>query len=260
MQNESVPRSEPPAYLIGSVDNALQLLVLLHERSELRVRDVAAELNVAPSTAHRILSTLAWRGFVVQDRGSKTYRAGRVLVEIALASIKELDVRRRARSHMERLARLLHETVNLIALEDDGCRFIDGVEGDQMVRVSARTGTLLPAYATSGGKVLLADLPPEQLKLLYPNGLRKLTDNTVADLGTLQKELVTVRKRGYGLNIGESQIGLWAVAVAIRDRSGHPIAAIAVSTPTSRMLPPADIAVRVQALRETAEAIGADLL
>jgi DNA-binding IclR family transcriptional regulator len=69
-----------------------------------------------------------------------------------------------------------------------------------------------------------------------------------------------VRKRGYGLNIGESQIGLWAVAVAIRDRSGHSIAALAVSTPTSRMLPPADIAVRVQALRESAEAIGADLL
>jgi DNA-binding IclR family transcriptional regulator len=260
MQNGSASRGEPPAYLIGSVDNALQLLLLLHERSELRVRDVATELDVAPSTAHRILSTLAWRGFVVQDRGSKTYRAGRVLVEIALASIKELDVRRRARSHMERLSRLLHETVNLIALEDDGCRFIDGVEGDQMVRVSARTGTLLPAYATSGGKVLLADLPREQLKLLYPHGLRKLTDNTVADLGKLESELAIVRKRGYGLNIGESQIGLWAVAVAIRDRSGHSIAALAVSTPTSRMLPPADIAVRVQALRESAEAIGADLL
>ncbi|KQV06333.1 IclR family transcriptional regulator [Leifsonia sp. Root112D2] len=258
MQNEE-PVGPPPPYLIGSVDNALQLLLLLNENSELRVRDVARELDVAQSTAHRILATLAWRGFVVQDRGSKTYRAGRVLVEIALESIKELDVRRKARGHMERLSRKVHETVNLIVLEDDGARFIDGVEGDQMVRVAARTGTLLPAYATSGGKILLAQLPLGQLRALYPNGLRKLTKHTTPDLATLEAELKTIRKRGYAVNIGETQIGLWAVAVAIRDKAGRPIAGLAIATPTSRM-EPSDIAVRVQALRESAEALSADLL
>ena len=258
MQNVPPPQIPPPAYLIGSVDHALHVLLLLRERRELRVRDVANELGVAHSTAHRILSTLVWRGFVIQDRGSRTYRAGRVLAEIALASIKELDVRRKARSHMERLARLLHETVNLIALEDDGCRFIDGVEGDQLVRVSARTGTLLPAYAISGGKVLLAALPPAQVRDLYPNGLRKLTPNTVSDFRKLERELVLIRKRGYALNIEESQAGLWAVAVPILDRAGHTIAALAVSTPASRV-DPSDVAVRVQALRETVAAIAADL-
>ncbi|MEO7124088.1 MAG: IclR family transcriptional regulator [Lacisediminihabitans sp.] len=258
MQNEE-SNGPPPAYLIGSVDNALQLLLFLNEHSELRVRDVAKELDVAQSTAHRILATLAWRGFVVQDRGSKTYRAGRVLVEIALESIKELDVRRKARAHMERLSRKVHETVNLIVLEDDGVRFIDGVEGDQMVRVSARTGTLLPAYATSGGKILLAELTPGQLRALYPSGLRKLTRNTVPDLAKLEAELKTIRTRGYSVNIGETQIGLWAVAVAIRDKAGQAVAALAIATPTSRM-EPSDIAVRVQALRETAEALSADLL
>lgn len=259
MQNVSGAATSPPAYLITSVDHALQLLLLLHERRELRVRDVANELNVAHSTAHRILSTLVWRGFVIQDRGSKTYRAGRVLVEIALASIKELDVRRKARSHMERLSRLVHETVNLIALEDDGCRFIDGVEGDQLVRVSARTGTLLPAYAISGGKVLLAELPKERVRELYPHGLRRLTKNTASDLRKLEAELATVRKRGYAINMEESQIGLWAVAVPIVDRFGHAIAALAISTPSSRM-EQSDVAVRVQALREAAAAISADLL
>jgi DNA-binding IclR family transcriptional regulator len=259
MQNVTSSPASPPAYLISSVDHALQVLLLLRERRELRVRDVANELGVAHSTAHRILSTLVWRGFGIQDRGSKTYRAGRVLAEIALASIKELDVRRKARSHMERLSRLLHETVNLIALEDDGCRFIDGVEGDQLVRVSARTGTLLPAYAISGGKVLLAALPKGRLRELYPNGLRKLTPNTVSDFRGLERELALIRKRGYALNVEESQVGLWAVAVPILDRAGHTIAALAVSTPASRV-EPSDVAVRVQALRETVSAIAADLV
>jgi DNA-binding IclR family transcriptional regulator len=253
------PTGPPPPYLIGSVDNALQLLLLLNETSEVRVRDVARELHVAQSTAHRILATLAWRGFVVQDRGRKTYRAGRVLAEIALESIKELDVRRKAHGHMERLSRLVHETVNLIVLEDNGCRFIDGVEGDQIVRVASRVGTLLPAYTTSGGKILLAQLPPGQLRSLYPDGLRKLTENTVPDLVKLEAELKMIRKRGYAVNVGETQVGLWAVAVAVRDRSGRPVAGLAIATPTSRM-EPSDIAVRVQALRETAEALSADLL
>lgn len=259
MQNVNSPDEVPPTYLINSVDHALHLLLLLQERSELRVRDVAKELNVADSTAHRILSTLAWRGFVIQDRGSKTYRAGRVLVEIALAAIKELDVRRRAHSHMERLAGFLHETVNLIALEDDGCRFIDGVEGDRLMRVSARTGTLLPAYATSGGKVLLAELPTDKLHELYPKGLRKLTDKTSTDFGTLEVELARVRERGYALNIDESEVGLRAVAVAIRDRSGRAIAALAVTTPSSRMLP-THIPALVATLREFAADIRAALL
>lgn len=258
MQNDE--RGEaPPAYLIGSVDKSLRLLLLLNERSELRVRDVAKELDVAQSTAHRMLATLAWRGFVVQDRGSKTYRAGRALVEIALGSIRELDVRRKARSHMERLARKVHETVNLAVLEDDGVRFIDGVEGDQMVRIASRTGTLLPAYTTSAGKVLLAELPPERLHELYSGGLRRLTTHTVPDLVKLEAELSLVRKRGYAVNIGETQIGIQAVAVAVRDKSGVAVAGLAIAIPTIRM-EPSDIAVRVQALRESAEALRADLL
>jgi DNA-binding IclR family transcriptional regulator len=253
------PTGPPPPDLIGSVDKALQLLLLLNENRELRVRDVARELHVAQSTAHRILVTLAWRGFVVQDRGRKTYRAGRLLAEIALESIREMDVRRKAHGHMERLSRLVHETVNLVVLEEDGCRFIDGVEGDQMMRVALRVGTLLPAYTTAGGKVLLAQLSPGQLRALYPGGLRKLTKHTVADLVKLEAELKVIRRRGYAVNVGETQIGLWAVAVAVRDGSGRPIAGLAIATPTNR-LEPSDIAVRVQALRETADALSADLV
>jgi DNA-binding IclR family transcriptional regulator len=58
-----------------------------------------------------------------------------------------------------------------MVLEGNGTRFLDGVEGPQALRVSFRTGTLLPAHVTSGGKALLAELPPERLRALYPHGL-----------------------------------------------------------------------------------------
>ncbi|MBN9179024.1 MAG: helix-turn-helix domain-containing protein, partial [Microbacterium sp.] len=62
-----------PQYPIESVDNALRLLILLGERTEVRLTDVSAELGVASSTAHRILAMLIWRGFARQDPRTKTY-------------------------------------------------------------------------------------------------------------------------------------------------------------------------------------------
>ncbi|GAA4075292.1 IclR family transcriptional regulator [Actinomadura miaoliensis] len=247
-----------PPYTVGSVDKAALILLMIRDRGEVRVTDVSDELGVARSTAHRLLLTLAHRGFVAQDRVAKSYRAGRVLVEIGLSAVGGLDVRRKARRHMERLAEELHETVNLLVLEGNGVRFIDGVEGDRPLRVSSRTGVLLPAHATSGGKVLLAELPDEEALALFPDGLPRVTERTITDPDALRAELRSVRDLGYGVNHEESASGLDAVAVCVRDHLGRALAALAVSLPHQRMtqgllhtiLPP---------LRATAEAISRDL-
>ncbi|WP_395110965.1 IclR family transcriptional regulator [Actinomadura sp. SCN-SB] len=240
------------------MDKALLVLLMIRERGEVRVTDVSDDLGVARSTAHRLLLTLANRGFVAQDRVTRAYRAGRVLVEVGLSAVGELDVRRKARRHMERLAAELHETVNLLVLEGAGSRFIDGVEGDRTLRVTSRTGLLLPAHSTSGGKVLLAELPDDEVVALFPDGLPRVTDRTITDFEALKAELRSVRDLGYAVNHEESSPGLDAVAVCVRDHLGRALAALAVSLPHQRMtqgylhmmLPP---------LRATAEAISRDL-
>lgn len=251
------PRSLP-AYAIESVDNALRLLLLLRDRGEVRVTDVSAELGVARSTAHRLLMTLAHHGFVAQDRVSRVYRVGRTLYEIGLTAAGELDVRRMARAHMEAVAADLHETVNLLVLEGSGCRFVDGVEGDRPIRVTSRTGTLLPAYATSGGKLLLAELTPDEVESRFPDGLVSVTERTVASFPELHSELATIRQQGYALNRGESEADLFAAAVAVRDRSGRAVAALAVSLPAARLDHTA-LDRLVGPLHRAAEAIGNDL-
>ncbi|MGH8869709.1 MAG: IclR family transcriptional regulator [Actinomycetes bacterium] len=246
------------AYTIESVNNALRILHMLRERRTVRVTDVSESLGVARSTAHRLLTTLAAQGFVRQERANRAYRAGRVLVEIGLAAVGELDVRRQAHRHLQDLSRGLRETVNLFVLEGAGSRFIDGVEGDRPVRVGTRTGLLLPAHTTSGGKVLLAELPFDEVRALFPDGLPALTSQSITDLDALEAELATVRERGYATNAGESEVGLHAVAVPIRVGRARAVAALAASTPAARMGLP-DLPAYVEALQATAEAIGADL-
>jgi DNA-binding IclR family transcriptional regulator len=256
VQNKAT--QDRPAYTIESVDNALRVLLMLRSRVELRVTDVSDELGVARSTAHRLLGTLVHHGFVRQELRGHGYRAGPVLVEIALASSGQSDIRPVARPHIARLAAALHETVSILSLEGDHVRFLDGVESDQPVRVTARTGALMPAHSTSAGKVLLAELPPSHLRSLYPDGPERVTDRTITDLAALEEELTAVRREGYATNIGENEAGLSALAVPIRDGTGIVRAALIVSMPAAR-LSPVQIPQLVARLRDTAADIGANL-
>lgn len=247
-----------PPYAIESVDKALRLLLLMRDRREIRVTDVSNELRVARSTAHRLLMTLVHHGFAVQDWVSKTYRPGHVLVEIGLAAVGDLDVRRKARHHMEKLAGQLRETANLVVLEGGNVRIVDGVESDQALRVTSRTGALLPAHATAGGKVLLAELTEVALTDLYPDGLGRLTERTVTDAAALREEVDTARRLGYAINRGECEPGLHAVAVCIRDRAGRAIAALAATVPATRA-EPERLRGFVEPLHRAAEAISQEL-
>lgn len=244
----------PPPDLIESVDHALRVLSMLEHTSELRVSTVADELGVARSTAHRLLVTLAWRRFLVQDRVTRAFRAGTALIELGLRSVSEIDLRRCAEPHMEALAEALGETVNIIVLDGPNAKFIGGVEGPDVVRTRVSTGLVLPAYATSGGKVLLAALPGEEIRELYPRGLKKVTMQTRKTLTQLREELAYVQLKGYAFNDQESANGLRAIAVPIRDRIGRTIAALACSTPTNR-LPKSRVNAFYSALADTATLI-----
>jgi len=243
--------SGAPANGIASVDHALLLLLLFRTQSELRVSSVAAELGVAKATAHRLLSSLAHRGFVTQDRVSKVYRLGEAVIELGLKSVSEYDLREAAMPHMRTLVTELHETVNLMVLTDDGCRFIGGVEGDRPDHVGVLTGTVLPAHAASGGKLLLSFLDAEELRARYPRGLRRVTERTHSRMAQLRDELSVIRNQGYAVNDEESAAGVRAVAVPVRDRVGRPVAALAVSAYGETLARPG-IPAAVRVLRDAA--------
>lgn len=222
-----------PPYPLDSVDHALTLLETLRERGEVRVTEAAAMLGVSKSTAHRLLAVLRFRGFAGQDR-HRVYRPGPRLLALAAGPVTP-DLVTLAHPHLRELCRLAAETVHLMVLEGNGTRFLDGVEGTQALRIGSRSGMLLPAHTTSGGKALLAELPPAALTALYPRGVRTTSSASAAvDLDRLRRELAAVRRRGYAVNVDESERGVSAVGRVVRDRSGTALAAIAIALPSVR--------------------------
>ena len=242
-----------PSYPIQSVDYALQLLLILKRDGVLRVSEAAAELGVARSTAHRLISMLRFRGFVEQAR-DRTYRAGSAFADLGGGPSSATALLGIARPHLVRLTERAGETSNLMIRVGSDVQFIDSIESKQALRVGSRVGVRLAARLTSGGKVLLADLPFAEVALLYP----ELADDEAA-LSTLKRTLAAVRRQGFGTNVQESERGVVAVGMAVRGLSGSPVGAVTISAPTVRFSR-GKVADLLPALTETVEAIRSDII
>jgi DNA-binding IclR family transcriptional regulator len=183
-----------------------------------------------------LLTTFVNQGFAVQDSPSRAYRPGPQLMEVGQAALRNLDVRGRARPHLEQLADETGETVSLLIPERGNVRFVDSIESRNAVRVASRFGLDLPAHATSGGKAILARLSPEAFDELYPHEeLPRVTAATLTTRTQLIAEFDEIRAHGYAINSQESEVGLGAVGVAVCDPSGFPTAAVTVAGPVQRM-------------------------
>lgn len=249
----------PSPYNLGSVDNALRLILALTERGELRVSEAAELLGVARSTAHRLLTTLLRRGFASQEADGRPYRAGPGLIDAGLRALSRIDLRQVARPYLHELAADTGETVHLGVLAGNGLRFIDGAESALPVRVGLRVGIVLPAHATAAGKAILAALPPEEVRALYPRGVQAVTGRTLQTLHEIEQHLSDVARAGYAVNIGESADDVAALGVVVRDHTRSTIAGLAVAAPVERM-PTVRIPALVSRMHRASQAISDAIL
>jgi IclR family transcriptional regulator, acetate operon repressor len=229
-------KNKPP-YAVESVDNALRILQMLRDSGQVRVSDVAAELGIARSTAHRLLAMLVYRDFAVQSE-DRSYRPGPAIAAEPLRGEPAQRLRQVMRPHMEALCDQVAETINLVVRLGTQTRFLHTVESAHVLRVGDRQGTILPAWKTSGGKVLLAELPDAQLTALLRGASGRPPEGmTAAERRSLVTQLRLVRDQGYAENIEESESGVCAIGVCVRDRLGDPVAALSVSAPSVRYTP-----------------------
>jgi IclR family transcriptional regulator, acetate operon repressor len=239
-------RNKPP-YALQSVDAALRLAQMLQAFGPMRVSDVAVELGVAVSTAHRLLATLVYRGFAEQ-LPDRRYGPGAGLRPMPVLDPAASELRERARGPMLSLVSSIGESANLVVLTGMEVRFIATLECDRILRVGDRAGQRLPAHLTSGGKAILAtlcDAEIERFEALDP-----------AVLSGLRRDVLAARHAGYASNHQDTEKGLSAIGVALAPLPGFVHAAICLAMPTARfrrsMLPS-----YVSALTDTARQIEA---
>lgn len=208
-------------------ERLLDLLECLSS-APLTVRAISEKSGIPISTVHRLVRLLLSRKYLVrQDRG----RYGLGLASVELSSRADLDaiLTSTTRPVIANLARNCSRTAHLGVFQNNLVRYLVRVEAGYS-RPPSREMTELEAYCTAIGKVLLAQLSPEQLdEYLAPGDFVSLTENTISQPGCLRTELEAVRNQGWAIDRGEMYPELCCLAVPIQDRTGRVIAAVSVT-------------------------------
>jgi DNA-binding IclR family transcriptional regulator len=184
----------------------------------------------------RLAATLESAGYLQRIGERGRYRLGPKLVRLGELSRAEQDLRSLMRPIMMDLVAACGETVHLGIREGAECVTIDFVEGTHTVRMTTSIGKRGKLYGTSIGKCLLAwSLPEERDALIAGFAFERRTSKTIVSADTLTRELNTVLKDGFAVDMEEAEIGLSCIGAPIFDAGNKAIAAISISGPTSRI-------------------------
>ena len=222
---------------VQSVDRAITVMEFLSDRVSSGVTEVANELNIHKSTAHRLLATLKDRGLVEQDTATEKYRLGVGLVLLANSVTADLDIAQCSRPVCDRLAEKTRETATVAVLEgDDGIIIHQSTPSFSALNVDW-SGMHTPLHATAAGKVFLHHMPEDQQRHITKETLQSYTPNTLTNTSALLEELRVGQDDGYWHTVEELETGLNAVAAPIQGADGEILAAISVSGPAFRLSP-----------------------
>lgn len=244
MSAETRKRGRPRGRAAGSEDSggvralhrALDILDLIAAGGGLTLSEIAQRLDLAPSTVHRVLVTLAARGVAESDHATQGWHVGPTAFRHGSAFMRRSGLVERARPVLRRLMEATGETANLGILNGDTVLFLSQAETHETIRAFFPPGTRSPLHASGIGKALLAHMRPTELRfLLREMRLERFTPMTLTQPQALLEDLGQIRARGYSLDNEERSLGMRCIAAPIFDLAGEAAAGISVSGPLVRM-------------------------
>lgn len=216
-----------------SLARGLEIVACLAQENEgVGVRDLARQMDLSPSIAHRLVKTLSEYGFLEQDPTTQRYRIGHRAFEIGNTYLRHHSLETIAPAIVKPLA-LEHQFNAFIGiLRGRHIVYTMGFPSSAPVVAVSAVGTRAPLHSMAQAKAILADQPDDViLELLGPEPFTPLTDMTITRGAAFLKDVEECRKRGYATADSEFVPGVFNIAAAIRDRSGAAIAALSGSVP-----------------------------
>ena len=229
-----------PGNLVQTIERVTTIFDAMAQSSRgISLKELSAQVDLPKGTTHRLLSSLAYFGYVRQTAESKNYHLGFKLVELGNRLLDHLDLRAQTRPFIVSLCQRTKETVHLVVLDQNEALYVDKVISDEKpggLQMVSRVGLRVPAHCSSVGKVFLAQLSDQELVLFVnEKGLEKRTENTINDLDELKRHLMIVRERGYAIDEEENEPGIRCIGAPIFNQQNQVIAAISISGPTIRI-------------------------
>ena len=224
----------------GVLERTLGVLELLAAQdSAIELSEVARQLNMPKSAAHRLLADLIKYGYVKQNRDAGEYLLTTKLVSMGLSHLSKSGVVDIAQPILDRLAAQCEELVRLSVVDGDRLIWVARAQGArQGLRYDPDMGSIARLSCSASGLAWLSTMEGAQaLSLVAKQGVGSVKDygpNAPMSLKAVSKALEETRKQGFSLTEETYTAGLNAIAVPV-SLAGHlPMGTISVAGPSAR--------------------------
>ncbi len=222
---------------IQVADRLFGALELLAASGPMGLMEISNSLQLNKSTAHRILNSLIYLGYVRQNNRNEKYELSMKIVQLANQRMEKQDILGTVRPYLQKLMELTKETVHFVERDGNEVVYIDKVESfANSIQMVSRIGSRLPIYCSGVGKAIAAGLEDREVEQIWQTSdIVKRTPGTITDYQVFLDTLAEVRRLGFAMDREENETGVLCIAASIQDCSGKSRYAFSISAPVSRM-------------------------
>ena len=203
------------------------------QRPAMTLSQAAQATGLSRATARRILRTLAELGYVAQNGREFSLSSG--ILKLGFSYLATQNWIEQAAPAMRRLSEQFHESCSAAILEGTEIVYVARIPARRIMSVALAVGTRLPAFHTSLGRIQLGFLDGAELwRRLKSLRIEAYTPSTITDVQALFDRVQEDHEQGFSIVDEELERGLRSIAVPIVDRNGQAIAALNVSTHSTR--------------------------
>ena len=199
-----------------------------------RLSDLAAELGLQKSSAHRVLQALVAAGFAAREEGGDRYVSTLKVWELGMAVVHATPVKQAAMPVLQELHRRTGETVSLTVLDGDDVLYLEKILAERPIGFTTRVGSRVPAPLTVAGRAMLAyedDAEGVVTRVAARRGGERI------DVARVLAEIRRARDTGYVIGRGRPERGITGIGAAVPGARGRAAAGLTVSAPTARTDP-----------------------
>ena len=224
-----------PNFMMSLARGLLVIQAFSERRLQLSISQLSKRTMLSRASVRRCLHTLSKLGFAGTDDGRSFYLRPRVLA-LGHSYLSSMPLATAAQPILEHLSQILHESCSIALLDGTEIVYVARANVTRIMAIDLGVGTRLPAFCTSMGRVLLANLPANELESVLPKiEFKRFTDRTVTSVEKLRQVLAAVKREGHAIIDQELELGLRSMAVPVRNPAGRAVAAINVGAHGQRV-------------------------
>jgi DNA-binding IclR family transcriptional regulator len=217
-----------------STQRVLEIMELVSgSASGYTLTQLSSALSAPKSSLFPILQTLRAKHFLSYSVKEQLYKIGPAAFQVGMSFVNKTNIMGFVEREIDEIVKRCLETVHFAIIDNGNVVYLIKKDSPQAVRMISTVGLTMPAYGAAIGKALLIDKNIEELRDMYPDGLKPLTNNTITDFETLHTQLLSFRKDDISYEYEESNTAIRCVGAALR-RGGEIVSALSIAAPIFR--------------------------